>query len=71
MFTQDQINAVAKSYSDEIVKLLEVKASQTMTIQDLRRKIIEKDKEIEKLKQQKEEVTVPSNGTTETINSIP
>lgn len=71
MYSQDQINAVAKSYSDEIVKLLEVKASQNLTIQDLSKKLIEKDKEIEKLKQQKEEVTVPSNGTTETINSIP
>lgn len=83
MYSQDQINAICASYSDEVVKLLEIKASQVLTIQELRRKVIEKDKEIEKLNglvakanmnednQKKEEVTVPSNGTTETINSMP
>lgn len=49
MFTQDQLNAVVRSYSDEIVKLLEVKANHVLSIHDLRKQLMEKNKKIEEL----------------------
>lgn len=52
MFTQDQMNAVTKSYSDEVVKLLETKANYTLAIQKLKTELAEKDKKIADLEKQ-------------------
>lgn len=49
MFTQDQINVLSKSYSDEILKLLDVKANYSLAILKLKHELTEKDKKIAEL----------------------
>jgi hypothetical protein len=53
MIAQDQINAIVKSYSEEVNRLLEIKANLTLAIQAAGKAIAEKDKEIAALKKEK------------------
>jgi prefoldin subunit 5 len=66
MITQDQINAIAKSYSEEVNRLLEIKANLTLALQAAGKAITEKDKEIAALKKQLQPVEnkepIPTNG---------
>ena len=50
MYSQEQINTIAKSYMEEISRLTEIKANMSLTILSLRTKNAELVKENEQLK---------------------
>lgn len=61
MYTQEQINIIAKCYMEEISRLTEIKANMSLTILSLRTKNAELLKEIAELKKPVEngqEVTI-------------
>lgn len=57
VYSQDQLNAVVRSYEDEVVKLLAVKAKQALIIDDLRKQLLTLTNENDKLKKENGERT--------------
>lgn len=51
-FSQEQINAVASCYVDEINRLLQTKVNDRVTILDLKNRIVNLEKELAELKKQ-------------------
>lgn len=49
-FTKEQADCIARSYSSEIQRLLDIKASKDLTILNLTNQLAAKEKELEELK---------------------
>ena len=51
-YTQEQVNAIAQSYLNDIARLSELKANMTLQVLNLRSLVAAKDKQIAELKKQ-------------------